>query len=302
MKMKLERNKTSAIDAETGSQLLADESVDILVTSPPYWGQRTSEGIGVEEDPRNYLTALFGIFGKLLPKLSEDGIAWINLGDSYNTPVNWRRDDYKYSTLGSDRKGLDKNNSAYTKKRQPRKQFIDKNTSWLKYGNLLALTHRFVLEMVELGYYYRGEIIWVKKNAMPEGRCRRPHRQHEPIYLFSRSEKHLFQTSPSVKTIWEIAHSAATGVDHCSKFPLELAKRCIESHGSLKNSTLVLDPFAGSGTTGIAAYELGCEYMGFEIDSKRAFDANLRLTEAMQKDSSNDADRKIRSAAAQAQK
>ena len=57
--------------------------------------------------------------------------------------------------------------------------------------------------------------------------------------------------------------------------------RCIESHGSLKNSTLVLDPFAGSGTTGIAACELGCEYIGFEIDTKRASDANLRLAEAM---------------------
>lgn len=279
MRKKLERNKTTAIDAETGSQLLANASVDVIVTSPPYWGLRTSEGIGVEEDPREYLESLLEVFGKLLPKLSEDGIAWINLGDSYNTPVNWRRDDYKYSTLGTDRSGLDKKNVAYTKKRQKRKQFIDRNTSWLKYGNLLALTHRFVVEMVELGYFYRGEVIWAKKNAMPEGKCRRPHRQHEPIYLFSRTDKHLFRTSPGVKSVWEIAHSAATGIDHCSKFPLELAKRCIESYGSLNKSTLVLDPFAGSGTTGIAARELGCVYVGFEIDPKRASDANCRLAE-----------------------
>ena len=281
MKKRLERNKTTAIDAQTGSGLLTDESVDILVTSPPYWGQRTSKGIGVEEDPRIYLAALLGVFGKLLPKLSEDGIAWVNLGDSYNTPVNWRRNDHIYSTLGTDRKGLNKNNSAYTKKRQQRKQFVDGNAKWLKYGNLLALTHRFVLEMVELGYYYRGEVIWVKKNAMPEGRCRRPHRQHEPIYLFSRAERHAFKISPSVKTIWEIQHGATNGVDHCSKFPFELAKRCIESYGNLRKSTLVLDPFAGSGTTGIAAQSLGCEYLGFEIDSKRALDANSRMAEVM---------------------
>lgn len=279
--MKLENNKTAAIDAETGSQLLTDASVNVLVTSPPYWGQRTSEGIGIEKDPREYLTALLDVFEKLLPKLSEDGIAWINLGDSYNTPVNWRRDDYKYSTLGPDQKGLRETNSAYTKKRQQRKQFIDKNTPWLKYGNLLALTHRFVIGMVELGYYYRGEVIWVKKNPMPEGRCRRPHRQHEPIYLFSRTDMHMFQTDPGVKSIWEIAHSAATGIDHCSKFPLELARRCIESYGSLKKSTLVFDPFAGSGTTSIAARGLDCKYVGFEIDPKRASDANRRLAEAV---------------------
>ncbi len=281
MNNRLEKNKTTAIDAETGSELLADESVDILVTSPPYWGQRTSKGIGVEEDPRMYLAALLGVFGKLLPKLSADGVAWVNLGDSYNTPVNWRRNDYIYSTLGTDRKGLNKNNSAYTKKRQQRKQFVDSNSKWLKYGNLLALTHRFVLEMVELGYFYRGEVIWAKKNAMPEGRCRRPHRQHEPIYLFSRTERHAFKISPSVKSIWEIQHGGINGVDHCSKFPLELAKRCIESYGNLQKSTLVLDPFAGSGTTGIAARTLGCEYLGFEIDSERASNANSRIAEVM---------------------
>ena len=279
---KLKQDRTTVIDASTGSQLLVDASVDVIVTSPPYWGLRTSNGIGVEEDPREYLKAVLDIFGKLLPKMSMNGIVWVNLGDSYNTPVNWREDDYKYSTLGADRNGLDKKNVAYTKKRQKRRQFIDKGTNWLKYGNLLALTHRFVIDMVELGYYYRGEVIWAKKNAMPEGRCRRPHRQHEPIYLFSRTNKHMFRTDPGVKSIWEIAHSAATGIDHCSKFPLELAKRCIESYGSLNKSTLVLDPFAGSGTTGVAACELGCKYVGFEVDSKRALDANYRLANAKQ--------------------
>ena len=273
----LKTNKTNAIDARDGSKLLRNSSVDIVVTSPPYWGQRASDGIGVEQDPREYLRTLTAIFGELMSKLSDAAIVWVNLGDSYNTPVNWRRDDYTYSTLGYGRDGHDKNNVAYTKKRQKRRQFVDRETKWLKYGNMLALTHRFVLEMVELGYYYRGEVIWVKKNAMPEGRCRRPHRQHEPIYLFSRSEQHAFRKSPSVKSIWEISHGAATGVDHCSKFPLDLAKRCIESYGDLEETTLVLDPFAGSGTTGVAARELGCEYIGFEIDLLRATDANKRL-------------------------
>tara|TARA_R110000824_G_scaffold52692_6_gene146366 strand:- start:7053 stop:7922 length:870 start_codon:yes stop_codon:yes gene_type:complete len=283
---KLKLNKTNAIDAADGANLLEDSSVDIIVTSPPYWGQRTSDGIGVENDPRAYLQALIDIFKSLKQKLAEDGIVWVNLGDSYNTPINWRRNDYQYSTLGQDKNGLEENNSAYTKKRQKRKQFIDHETSWLKYGNLLALTHRFVVEMVDAGYFYRGEVIWVKKNAMPEGKCRRPHRQHEPIYLFSRSDKHSFSVSPSVKSIWEIAHGGATGIDHCSKFPLDLAKQCISSYGEIITSKLVLDPFAGSGTTGLAANELGFDYIGFEIDPRRAKDANKRLLKDKNKISS----------------
>src|SRR5579883_1603116 len=75
---------------------LPDESVDVLVTSPPYWGQRLSKGHGVEEDPRDYVTRMADIFTAFLPKLKPAGIVWINIGDAYNTPVNWRLDDRKY--------------------------------------------------------------------------------------------------------------------------------------------------------------------------------------------------------------
>ena len=58
---------------------LDDEDVDIVVTSPPYWGQRLGVGTGTEADPREYLTELTEIFEQLLPKLHPDGIVWINL-------------------------------------------------------------------------------------------------------------------------------------------------------------------------------------------------------------------------------
>ena len=72
-----------------------------------------------------------------MPKLKPDGLVWINLGDAYNTPVNWRLDDRAYSSLGPDKDGLKSNNSAYTKPRAKRKAFIDKNEGWLRYGNWL---------------------------------------------------------------------------------------------------------------------------------------------------------------------
>ena len=157
---------------ELGAEL-PDESVDVLVTSPPYWGQRMSGGMGVEEDPREYVKRLVEIFRVFKPKVKRDGIVWINIGDAYNTPVNWRPDDRDYSSLGPGKTGLDGDNSAYIKPRARRKAYLRKaDAPWLTYGNLLALPYRMVIGMCDDGWLLRGEVIWRKKNPMPEGRCR----------------------------------------------------------------------------------------------------------------------------------
>lgn len=258
-------------------QQLPDETIDILVTSPPYWGQRLSNGTGTEEDPREYIQFLQKVFVSFLPKLKRQGIIWLNIGDAYNTPVNWRLDDRKYSSLGSDKTGLAAHNSAYIKPRAKRKAFIDKEAPWLTYGNLLALPSRLVIALSDKGYLYRGEVIWRKGNAMPEGRCRRPHRQHEPIYLLTRDESHLFRVSPPVSTIWEFANEKIEGPAHFSRFPEELPRRCIEAYGMTGPDVVVCDPFSGSGTTGIAALNLHCTYIGFEIDPEQVAASNERL-------------------------
>ena len=256
---------------------LPDESIDVLVTSPPYWGQRLSEGTGTEEDPRDYLKFLTNTFTAFLPKLKNYGLVWINLGDSYNTPVNWRLDDRKYSSLGKERSGLSNSNSAYTKPRAKRKAYIEKNSHWLKYGNLLSLPNRLIISLNDSGYLYRGEIVWRKKNPMPEGRCRRPHRQHESIYLLARNEKHAFQVSPPVGSVWEFSNEKIEGPAHFSRFPEELPRRCIQAYGRIGPKVVVLDPFSGSGTTGLAALKLGCSYIGFEIDPEQVAASNHRL-------------------------
>lgn len=256
---------------------LPDSSVDVVVTSPPYWGQRTSSGTGTEEDPRAYLDFLSNVFANLAAKLKPEGILWINLGDAYNTPINWREDDRKYSTLGADKAGLSADNSAYVKPRAKRKPFLSNDAGWLTYGNLLALPYRLVISLCDRGFLYRGEVIWKKRNAMPEGRCRRPHRHHEPIYLLTRCENHQFRTSPPVKTIWEFANEKIDGERHFSRFPEELPTRCIDAYGKSGEDIIVLDPFSGSGTTGLAALTLGCSYLGFEIDKTHVTASNERL-------------------------
>ena len=258
---------------------LPNESVDVLVTSPPYWGQRLSAGTGTEQDPRDYLQFLTRTFKAFLPKLKQQGVAWINLGDAYNTPVNWRLDDLKYSSLGPDKNGLANDNSAYTKPRAKRKAFVDDEAPWLTYGNLLALPNRLIIALCNEGYLFRGEVIWRKRNLMPEGRCRRPHRQHESIFLLARDEGHAFRVSPPVGSVWDFGNEKIDGLAHFSRFPEELPRRCIDAYGQLGPRTIVLDPFSGSGTTGIAAMKLDCSYIGFEIDPQQVCASNRRLRE-----------------------
>lgn len=256
---------------------LPDESIDVLVTSPPYWGQRLSQGMGTEDDPRDYVAFLTNVFTAFLPKLKKQGLVWINIGDAYNTPVNWRLDDRKYSSLGADKNGLAEHNSAYVKPRAKRKAFIDKEAGWLSYGSLLALPYRLVLNLSDNGFLYRGEVIWRKKNPMPEGRCRRPHRQHEPIYLLTKDERHAFRVSPPVGSVWEFPNEKIDGAAHYSRFPEELPRRCIDAYGMLGPDVVAFDPFSGSGTTGMAAIRLGCSYIGFEIDPIQVEASNDRL-------------------------
>jgi len=274
-----ELNRVAQGDCLELAASLPDNSIDVLVTSPPYWGQRTSDGMGVEEDPREYVSALTAIFSAIRPKMKKDGIVWINVGDAYNTPVNWKFDDHTYSSLGPDKKGLASTNSAYVKPRAKRKAFLKKDTPWLTYGNLLALPYRMVIGMQDDSWLFRGEVIWRKKNPMPEGRCRRPHRGHESIYLFAVDERHAFRTAPPVKSVWEFSNEKIPGLAHYSRFPLELPRRCIDALGRTGSGVVVLDPFSGSGTTGIAALSLGCSYIGFEIDKEQVDASNERLIE-----------------------
>src|SRR6185503_5070572 len=92
-------------------------------------------------------------------------------------------------------------------------------------------------------------------------------------------EDHLFRAAPPVKSVWEFGNERIDGPAHSSRFPEELPSRCIESYGTLGPEVIVLDPFSGSGTTGIAALRLGCSYIGFEIDPEQVAASNTRLNE-----------------------
>lgn len=251
-------------DCLSGLRATPTDSLDVIVTSPPYWGQRGSDGLGTEADPRDYVRNLVEVLAEAMRCLKPSGTLWLNVGDAYNTPINWREDDHLYSSLGKDGAGLPPTNSAYTKKRGRRRAFIDKSVGWLQYGNLLALPYRIVLAMTDLGFFFRGEVIWEKSRPLPEGICRRPHRRHEGIYIFAKSEQHAFRVKPPVGSVWRLVQTPNMTA-HSSTFPLDLPVQCIKAAG-LEAPGIVCDPFMGSGTTGRAALSLGHRFLGFELD------------------------------------
>jgi len=258
-------NTTQNVDCLTGLKAMPDECIDMFVTSPPYWGQRGNGGLGMEADPRDYVSNLVEVLNEAMRCLKPNGLFWLNVGDAYNTPINWREEDYVHSSLGAEGKGLDKNNSAYTKVRGRRRAFIEKKTGFLQYGNLLAIPYRIVIAMGDAGWLFRGEVVWVKSRPLPEGICRRPHRRHEGIYIFAKSERHVFRVKPPVGSVWELKQTP-NKLPHCSTFPLDLPLQCIEA-SALESNAIICDPFMGSGTTARAAQSLGFDFIGFELDA-----------------------------------
>jgi DNA modification methylase len=267
---------THNVDCLTGLRDLPADSLDVVVTSPPYWGQRGSGGLGSEEDPREYVRNLTAVLAEAMRCIKPSGTLWLNIGDAYNTPINWREDDCLYSSLGSDGTGLPATNSAYTKKRGRRRAFIDDSVGWLQYGNLLAIPSRVAIVMADMGFLFRGEVIWEKSRPLPEGICRRPHRRHEGIYIFAKSERHIFRVKPPVGSVWRLTQTPNL-TPHCSTFPLDLPVQCIKASGLENSGGVICDPFMGSGTTGRAALALGHRFIGFELDSSICRMANQRV-------------------------
>lgn len=268
-------NRIHQVDALRGLAGVPDDVVDVAVTSPPYWGQRGSEGIGSEADPRDYIRNVADILAETLRCLKPSGTLWLNIGDSFNTPINWNRKDYTYSTLGKARKGFPETNKAYAKNWGTRRAFVEKESGWLQYGNLLSIPNRVVAALCDRGFLYRGEVVWIKAHPLPEGRCRRPHRQHEGIYILAKNERHAFRVKPPVPSLWRLVQTPNTTA-HCSPFPLDLPVQAIRAAG-VKGRGLILDPFMGSGTTARAAQRLGHDFLGFELNAEFCDLANATL-------------------------
>jgi site-specific DNA-methyltransferase (adenine-specific)/site-specific DNA-methyltransferase (cytosine-N4-specific) len=234
-------------------ETLPDGSVQCCVTSPPYFGGLRDYGhdkqIGLEREPRHYVAELVGVFQSVRRVLADDGVLWLNLGDAYAASGKGgggiRGARTKSWASVRDRKGL----------RMPPAGYKLKD---------LTLTPFLVADALRAdGWYLRSVIIWSKPVAIEPPRVDRPSSSHEYVFLLSKSQHYAVTPSPEpwwFKTVWDI--SPENSVDHQATMPRELVRRCL----SVTANGLVLDPFCGSGTTGVVADAMGRDFIGIELN------------------------------------
>lgn len=215
------------------------------VTSPPYYWLRdygVDGQIGHEATVGEFVTVLGDVFDEVRRVLTEDGVLWLNLGDSYYSGNG--------QPMGSDPKSSSRNFSRI--KLRP----LDVGGWDIPKKSLLGIPWLVALELQRRQWTLRSDVVWCRPTALAEPSVTdRPGRQHEYLFLLSRSRRYWFDKAALPEaSVWHIAHER--GIDgHNAAFPEELARRCIAS-GSPAGGA-VLDPFAGSGTVGRVANGMG---------------------------------------------
>jgi site-specific DNA-methyltransferase (cytosine-N4-specific) len=236
------------------------ESVQCCVTSPPYWGLRDYDHpgqIGVESSPELYVENLLAIFKQVRRVLRKDGTLWLNIGDGYarnggtgNCGPN--------AVVGNTKKLIQKRNCKVP-------------DCWgLKDRDLIGLPWRVAFALQADGWILRSKITWVKKNAMPESVKNRPTNATEEVFMFSKSPTYFYdpngvreESGANLRNYWILGPDSSRK-GHPATFPRELARRCILL-GSRQGDT-ILDPFSGSGTTGLVASELNRQAVLIELN------------------------------------
>lgn len=239
---------------------LDSETVQCCVTSPPYWGLRDYDHpaqIGNESSPQQYVENLVTLFREVRRVLRDDGTVWLNIGDGYA----------RNGGIGSHGPNAIVGN---TKKLIQRRNCKVPDCWGLKDRDLMGLPWRVAFALQDDGWILRSRITWIKKTAMPESVKNRPTNATEDVFLLTKSPTYFYNpdgfrepSGANLRNYWIIGPEP-NGNGHPASYPRELARRCILL-GS-RAGDVVLDPFGGSGTTGIAANELGRRAILIELN------------------------------------
>ena len=245
---------------------LPEASVHCCVTSPPYFRQRDylAEGqLGQESTPILFAEALTEALGEVHRVLRDDGVMWLNLGDTYAVGGNGGGGNLiakrrQWSTADG-RKGW---------RRQP-DGFKEKD---------ITLTPFVVADMLRAdGWYLRSTVIWDKVVATEPPRLDRPSTAHEYLFLLSKRQQYRVRDPGEEwfrSTVWHVRPSGQQ-IEHPAVMAPEIARRCIIC--STEPGDMVLDPFGGAGTTGLVADRLQRSAVLIELNPAYAAMAERRI-------------------------
>jgi site-specific DNA-methyltransferase (cytosine-N4-specific) len=241
-------------DAESILAQLPCGTFQTCVTSPPYWSLRDYDipgQIGLEDSVFAYIDHLTRVFAQVRRVMKDDGTLWLNVGDSYTSGGRtWRATDKK-------------NPIRAMNVRPP-------TPEGLKPKDLIGVPWLLAFALQREGWYLRADIIWNKPNCQPESVKDRPTRCHEYLFLFSKSEHYRYDPAAvrgpngrNLRTVWDI-HTKAYPEAHFATFPPSMVEPCVKLASDQLD--LVLDPFIGSGTTGLVALRLKRRFVGIELN------------------------------------
>ena len=277
---------------------LPNESVDCIITSPPYWQLRDygyPEQWGLEPTFNEYLEHLWTLMDEIYRILKSNGTVWINLGDTYNG-----------NKVGNtSNKGYNENTIVDTFRKNKIEGVRDKC--------LLLIPHRFAIGCIERGWIVRNDIIWAKRNGMPESVTDRFSKKHEYFFFMVKSEKYFFDldairdknSESSIKRIeygFKSSHDSIGNIDtdrmgerfcnpngknpgsvsdfwdiptkpnkdkHYAQYSDSLISKPIIA--GCPEGGIIYDPFMGSGSTADAAIRANRKFIGSEA-SKEYYD------------------------------
>ena len=182
----MKTNYTLIGDVREKLKELPDKSIQMCVTSPPYYALRDygeSDQLGLEDTPEEFVENMVGVFAEVHRVLRDDGTLWLNLGDSYNS--------------GGAGKNVGGFQGQLHKKSKDRDKSVIRSSQHkvlksLPPKSLMGIPWKVAIALQEWGWILRQDIIWAKKNCMPESVKDRFTKNHEYIFLFSKQPKYFF--------------------------------------------------------------------------------------------------------------
>lgn len=163
-------------DALSVLRQMPDGVIQTCITSPPYWSLRDYgvEGqLGLERTPEEYVSKMVEVFREVRRVLRDDGTLWLNLGDTY---------------IGGKAKDTANEHDMHWTNRQT----DDRKAPGFKPKDLVGIPWSVAFALRSDGWYLRSEIIWHKKNPMPESVSDRPTKAHEQLFLLAKSQKYYY--------------------------------------------------------------------------------------------------------------
>ena len=183
---------------------LPAESVDCVVTSPPYWGLRDygAEGqLGLEPTPDQYVERMVEVFREVRRVLAAHGTVWLNLGDSYSGGGGYAGDDAP-ANAARIAAGVGVCGEKVHQRTLRAKKSVGRVTG-LKPKDLVGIPWRVAFALQADGWYLRSDIVWAKPNPMPESVTDRPTKAHEYVFLLSKQPRYFFdQEAVREKAEW----------------------------------------------------------------------------------------------------